>query len=215
MGRGGRLGARRVGGPEIGVGTQTQKKGGGPKWRGLKGGGPKGAFFFFFFSRSHFHSFFSLSLSWDLFVSFFFSLGVFSCFFSLSGGLLVEFWLCFEDRGPQMCLFSPSGCRVEAPGGLQATKNTPREDPQREEKTQKTPRERKKDTRRHLERGKEDTRGDPQRKNENGGGRRKKTRNFGRSGGGRSGGHGGPAAWPPKIGQAKAGGQSWPKLAWL
>ena len=42
----------------------------------------------------------------------------FSClFFSLqvsSLGVLVEFWWCFGWSGPQMCLFSPSGCRVEA-----------------------------------------------------------------------------------------------------
>ena len=40
--------------------------------------------------------------------------------FPLSGGLLVEFWWCFGRSGPQMCLLSPSGCRVEAPGSLQA-----------------------------------------------------------------------------------------------
>ena len=74
---------------------------------------------FFSFSSSHFDSFFSLS--GDLLVSFFLSLRVSSrVFFPLSGGLLVEFWWCFGRSGPQMCLFSPSGCRVEAPGGLQA-----------------------------------------------------------------------------------------------
>ena len=31
--------------------------------------------------------------------------------FFLTGCLLVEFW-CFEDRGPQMCTFGFSGCRV-------------------------------------------------------------------------------------------------------
>ena len=46
------------------------------------------------------------------------SLGIFSCLSSsLSGSLLVEFWWCFGRSGPQMCFFSPSGCRVEAPGG--------------------------------------------------------------------------------------------------
>ena len=34
-------------------------------------------------------------------------------FFPLSGGLLVEFWSCFGRSGPQMCLFSPSGCPVK------------------------------------------------------------------------------------------------------
>ena len=36
-------------------------------------------------------------------------------FFSLSGDLLVECWWCFGLSGPQMCLFSPSGCLVEPP----------------------------------------------------------------------------------------------------
>ena len=46
----------------------------------------------------------------------FFSLRVSSrVFFPLSGGLLVEFWWCFGQSGPQMCLFSPSGCPVEDP----------------------------------------------------------------------------------------------------
>ena len=44
----------------------------------------------------------------------FFSLQVSSrVFFPLSGGLLVEFWWCFGRSGPQMCLFSPSGCPVK------------------------------------------------------------------------------------------------------
>ena len=34
----------------------------------------------------------------------------FSFFFFLSGDLLVEFWWCFGQSGPQMCLFSPSSC---------------------------------------------------------------------------------------------------------
>ena len=47
--------------------------------------------------------------------SFFLSLWVSSrVFFPLSRGLLVEFWWCFGRSGLQMCLFSPSGCRVEA-----------------------------------------------------------------------------------------------------
>ena len=110
---------------------------------------------FFSFSRPHFHSFFSLS--GDLLVSFF-SLRMSSrVFFPLSGGLLVEFWWCFGQSGPQMCLFSPSGCRVEAPGSLKAKTSTfevptdqnttkiPREDPQREGKRhEKTSGERKK-----------------------------------------------------------------------
>ena len=54
-----------------------------------------------------------LSLSGGLLVSFF-SLRVSSrVFFPLSGGLLVEFWWCFGRSGPQMCLFSPSGCPVK------------------------------------------------------------------------------------------------------
>ena len=44
-----------------------------------------------------------------------------SFFSSLSGGLLVEFWGCFEDRDPQMCTF-------QAPGASNTTK-IPREDP--------------------------------------------------------------------------------------
>ena len=95
-----------------------------------------------------------------------------------------------------MCLFSPSGCRVEALGGLQAagvsqdnvraetstfevptdqnTTKIPREDPQREEKRhEKTPGERKKDTRRSPEREK---------KKKMGVGEGKKARNVGRSG---------------------------------
>ena len=45
----------------------------------------------------------------------FFPLPPLSLFLCLSGCLLVEFWWCFGRSGPQMCLFSPSGCRVEAP----------------------------------------------------------------------------------------------------
>ena len=63
--------------------------------------------FFFSFSHPHFHSFF---LSGDLLVEFFLSPGLFSCLFSSLWGLLVEFWWCFGRSGPQMCLFSPSGC---------------------------------------------------------------------------------------------------------
>ena len=36
-----------------------------------------------------------------------------SFFSSLSGCLLVDFWLCDEDRDPQMCTFGLSGCRVK------------------------------------------------------------------------------------------------------
>ena len=64
--------------------------------RGQKGGG--GQHFAHFFSLPPTFSFF-VPLSGDLLVSFF-------------GGVLV-------GRDPQMCLFSPSGCLVEAPGGLQ------------------------------------------------------------------------------------------------
>ena len=108
-------GERRVG-PRKG-GARTQKKG-----RGQEGWGPEewGAKIsrFFSFSRLHVHSFL---LSLGIFSCLFFSLRVSSrVFFPLSGGLLVEFWWCFGRSGPQMCLFSPSGCRVEAPGGLQA-----------------------------------------------------------------------------------------------
>ena len=49
----------------------------------------------------------------DLLVSFF-SLRMSSVSFPLSGG----FWWCFGRLGPHMCLFSPSGCLVEPPGGL-------------------------------------------------------------------------------------------------
>ena len=44
----------------------------------------------------------------------------FSSLSPLSGGLLVEFWWCFGRSGSQMCLFSPSGRREEAPGGFGA-----------------------------------------------------------------------------------------------
>ena len=36
-----------------------------------------------------------------------------SLFLCLSGGLLVEFWWCFEGRNPEMCTFGLSGCRVK------------------------------------------------------------------------------------------------------
>ena len=73
----------------------------------------------FFFSLSGVSSRVIFSLSGCLFVSFFLSLGIFSCLFFLSlrvfschfGGVLV-------CRDPQLCAFSPSGCRVKAPGGL-------------------------------------------------------------------------------------------------
>ena len=97
-----------------------------------------GVFSCLFFSLWGSSRVFFLSL-WGIFSCLFFSLGVFSWNF---GGVLV-------GRDPQMCAFSPSFCRGENPGGLQAA-------PEREKK------------------------------NENGGGRGKKARNFGRSGGGRS-----------------------------
>ena len=60
-------------------------------------------FALFFSSPAHnFHSFFNL-------------LRVFPClFFSLqvSSRVFLVFWWCFGRSGPQMCLFSPSGCRV-------------------------------------------------------------------------------------------------------
>ena len=55
-----------------------------------------------FFSLSR-HIFHSLSLWGGLLVS----------FFPLSRVLLVEFWWCVGRSGPQMCLFSPSGCPVK------------------------------------------------------------------------------------------------------
>ena len=56
--------------------------------------------------RPKFRAFFSFSHSMFIFFL--------SCLFSsLSGGLLVEFWWCFGRSGPQMCLFSPSGCPVK------------------------------------------------------------------------------------------------------
>ena len=92
-----------------GVGARTQKNGGGPKIS-----------CFFFPSPGHMFILF-LSLS-GMFSCLFFSLRVSSrVFLSLSGGLLVEFWSCFGRSRPQIYLFSPLGCRVEAPGGLQAT----------------------------------------------------------------------------------------------
>ena len=82
-----------------------------PKGRAPKGGAPKGG-------RPKISRFFFLLLHP---FSFFFSLRVSSrVFFPRSGGLLVEFWWCFGRSGLQMYLFSPSGCLVEAPGGLQA-----------------------------------------------------------------------------------------------
>ena len=80
------------------------RKGGGPEgWGPRREGGPK------------FRAFFPLPPQF----SFFFSLSLWvtsRVFFPLSRGLLVEFWWCFGRSGLQMCLFSPSGCRVEAPG---------------------------------------------------------------------------------------------------
>ena len=67
-----------------------------------------------------------------------------SFFFPSLGGLLVEFWWCFEERDPQMSTIELSGCRVkprrpQSKIGLETHlqkhrfKNTtkiPREDPQ-------------------------------------------------------------------------------------
>ena len=61
-----------------------------------------------------------VSLSRHSFILFFSLSGDLVSFFSLSGGLLVEFWWCFGWPDPQMCTFSLWGCRVKAPGGLQA-----------------------------------------------------------------------------------------------
>ena len=184
-----KVGPRRVGPRRVGP----------PGW-GPEGWGAQNFALFFSFSHSHFHSFF---LSLGIFSCLFFSLRVSSrVFFPLSGGLLVECWWCFGRSGPQMCLFSLTSCRVEAPGGLQAarvsqdnlraktstfevptdqnTTKIPREDPQREEKRhEKTPGERKKDTRRSPERKKKMKMGVGEGK--------KKARNFGRFGGGARG----------------------------
>ena len=64
--------------------------------------------------RPKFRAFFSPAPMFALFLSLWLSSRV---FFPLSGGLLVEFWWCFGGSGPQMCWFSPLGCRLEAPGG--------------------------------------------------------------------------------------------------
>ena len=61
--------------------------------------------------------FFSL---WGYSCVFFLSPGVFSCLFSSLWRSSRGFWSCLGRSGPQMCLFSPLGCRVEGPGGLQA-----------------------------------------------------------------------------------------------
>ena len=96
-------------------------KGGSPNLENRKGAAPKGGarrvgaqnFALFFLSPTSIFILF-FSLSGCLLVSFFFSLGVISWNF---GGVLV-------GRDPQMCFFSPSGCRVEAPGGLQVQNST-------------------------------------------------------------------------------------------
>ena len=174
-GEGRRAGAREwalkvgAGGWGEGVGTQKQKKGGGPKFRA-----------FFSFSRSHFHYFFSL---W----------GSSRVFFPLSGGLLVEFWRCFGRSGSRMCWFSPLRCRgnsLQRPAGRrELSHDNPRaktstfEGPDR-------PKHHQNSTKRPPERGKK-TREDPRREKKRmkmGAGEGKKARNFGRSGGGRSGG---------------------------
>ena len=129
----------------------------------------------------------------------FFSLQVSSrVFLPLSGGLLVEFWWCFGRSGLQMCLFSPSGCPVEAPTACRPALQTP---PKFHEKT---PRERK--------------------RAKMGAGDGKKNAKFwavrrsggGRSGGGRSGGgrSGGGRSGPEEGGPRRRGGVRWPKSAW-
>ena len=102
-------------------------KGGAPEGWGPEGWGPEGwgaqnFALFFSLSHPHFH---------------FFSLGVFSCLFSSLWGSSREFWWCFGHSGPQlMCLFSPSGCPVEAPRGFTGQKDT-RRSPKREKKNKK------------------------------------------------------------------------------
>ena len=182
MGGGGQGWGAEGGRGERRVGARTQKKGrglkGGGRSGGKKGGGPKGwgpkprkrvgggglnfALFFFSFSHPPMFNLFSSLWKSSCVCS---SLGVF--LWNL-GGLLV-------GRDPQMCLFFPSGCRVE-PLSLPSLP-IPREDPRKEKKTpedsqreekrhEKTPGEIQKETRRSPERG----------KNENGGGREKKNK---------------------------------------
>ena len=105
----------------------------GPVLWGPEGWGPEGweaqnfAFFFFFFFSS----------PAPIFVFFFSLWGSSRVFFSLSGGLLVSFFLSLwgvfswnfggvlVGQDPQMFAFSPSGCRVKAPSGLQAAEVRP------------------------------------------------------------------------------------------
>ena len=76
------------------------------------------------FGLSSCRVFFSLSLSlslWGVFSCLFFSLwGSSRVFFSLSGVFSWNFGGVLVGRDPQMCAFSLWGCRVKAPGGLQA-----------------------------------------------------------------------------------------------
>ena len=95
-------------------GQEGGSRGGMKRWvpeeSGPKGGRPKISRFAFFLPLPFSFFFFSLSLS--------LSPGIFSClFFSLCNSF--RGILCFGRSGPQMCLFSSSGCRVEAPDGLQ------------------------------------------------------------------------------------------------
>ena len=110
-----------------------EPEGGGPRGKAQRSGGPEawGAqnFALFSVSRTHVHSFF-LSLQGSSRV--FFSLGVFSClfvslgrvfsylFFSLWGVCSWNFGGVLVGPDPEMCAFSPSGCRVKAPQPKQA-----------------------------------------------------------------------------------------------
>ena len=90
---------------------------------------------FLSFSRSHFHSCFSLWVSSRV-------------FFPLSGGLLVEFWWCFGRSGSSNVLVFALGLSCGSPAACKIPR-----DPQR-----------KKDTRRHPERGKKNENGSGRRK---------------------------------------------------
>ena len=235
-GRGGKVGVVRNRG-----GNPNSEKGWGPEVRGLKGGGPKGAFLSFFLP----HPFsFLFSLSWDLLVSFFFLWGS-------SRGILVVF---LKTGALKCACFRPRVVVWKPPAACRRPKTLHEKTP-RERKRHKRPPERKKDTRRHLERGKKTHEEIPRERMKMAAGEGKsakfwavRRRAVRRSGGlatkdrpsqsgwaklakvglavtksilpsrswphlvRRSGGHGGLAAWPPKIGQAKAGGkvgQSW------
>ena len=86
-----RVEAPKCGVPKGGAPKGGAQKGGAPKGGAPKGGGPKISRFFFPPPAT---IFFLLSLS---------------C------GPFVEFWWCLKRRGPEMCTFGLSGCRVRAP----------------------------------------------------------------------------------------------------